>query len=149
MSATKNILMSLLSGSILLFLLGNLDAYSQSTNNNTFANSVECFIHPCNESSNPLANNATSSNNQNTTTALIGISFNNITLQDIQDNKEKLKSSVSEYFNTTIDELASGNTVTYTFDITSKVLGEKCVVKKHDNCRIIPGIIVIKNGKIG
>ena len=134
MSVTRNTIMVLLSGSILVVLSGHMESYSQTSNNNTFADSVNCFVNPCNESNGPLASNIISNQDQNTTTALIGVSFNNITLKEIQDNKEKIKSSLSKYINSTIDILSSGNATTYTYALTPDLLGlrgctpEDCII---------------------
>ena len=87
----KNIgmILAMVMGSILLFLTGNIEFYAQgANNNNTFTKIAECFVHPC--------VNATKSQNvttapkiiANLTTALIGVSFNNVTLKDLQDNKD-------------------------------------------------------------
>jgi hypothetical protein len=115
-----SIVMSAVLGGMLI-ILGHFEAYGQTstTDNSTFAEAVDCFVNPCDENATAafsLSNNSSSAlvNKQNTTTALVGIAFNNATLKDIQENKEKIKSSVNQYINTTIDNLAGGQIATYT-----------------------------------
>jgi hypothetical protein len=113
-------------------VFGCSEAYGQTTTtvdtttntantggNNTFAEEIlNCFFvnPPCAAADTTGAAGGASAepiNNQNTTAinALLGLSFNNVTLQDLQDNKETLKISLNQYLNQTIENMVSGQPI--------------------------------------
>jgi hypothetical protein len=97
---------------ITLLSFGHAEVYGQNTRaGSTFADSIECFVNPCDTSE--VAASTPSTGSQNIT-ALIGVAFNNLTLKEIQDNKENLTSSIIGYINASIDQLANGKAVTFT-----------------------------------
>ena len=93
-------------GSILI-IFGYSEAYGQtmvstagdsSGSNSTRSDIVNCLVDTCINPDFQLPSN----------TSVIAMAFVNVTLKDIQDYKEVLKSEVSEHINDTIDNLATG-----------------------------------------
>jgi len=93
-------------GSILV-LFGYSEAYGQTMastagdsggSNSTRSDIVDCLVDTCINPDFQLPSN----------TSVIAMAFVNVTLKDIQDYKEVLKSEVSEHINDTIDNLATG-----------------------------------------
>jgi hypothetical protein len=106
----------IVSGSILI-IFGYSEAYGQtmastdiavvgiadgsdgrSSNNTTHSDIIGCLVDSCITPNFQLPSN----------TSIIAIAFVNLTLEDLQDYKEVLKSEVSQNINNTIDSLGSG-----------------------------------------
>jgi hypothetical protein len=66
--------------------------------NTTRSDIIDCLVNTCITPNFQLPSN----------TSVIAMAFVNLTLEDIQDYKEVLKSEVSEHINDTIDNLATG-----------------------------------------
>jgi hypothetical protein len=93
-------------GSILV-LFGYSEAYGQTMastagdsggSNSTHSDIVDCLVDTCINPDFQLPSN----------TSVIAMAFVNVTLKDIQDYKEVLKSEVNDHINDTIDNLATG-----------------------------------------
>jgi hypothetical protein len=98
-------------GSILI-IFGYSDAYGQTMastsagssgdgddrSNSTRSDIIDCLVNTCTNPNFQLPSN----------TSVIAMAFVNLTLKDIQDYKEVLKSEISHHINDTIDNLASG-----------------------------------------
>jgi hypothetical protein len=98
-------------GSILI-IFGYSDVYGQTmantadsssggdgrSNNTTRSDIINCLVDTCINPNFQLPSN----------TSVIAMAFVNLTLKDIQDHKEVLKSELSNHINDTIDNLATG-----------------------------------------
>jgi hypothetical protein len=99
----------IITGSILI-IFGYLEAYGQTMastsagsdgyggSNTTRSDIVDCIINICINPNFQLPSN----------TSVIAIAFVNLTLKDIQDYREVLKSEISQHITDTIDNLATG-----------------------------------------
>jgi hypothetical protein len=114
--AFGNKIMSLIIIGSILIIFGYSEAYGQTTtttsavggadgdddnsgsNNTTRSDIVDCIINICINPNFQLPSN----------TSVIAIAFVNLTLKDIQDYKEVLKSEISQHITVTIDNLATG-----------------------------------------
>lgn len=106
---SKKIMSMVIIGSILI-IFGYSEAYGQTMastsagsggdggSNSTRSDIVDCLINICITPNFQVPSN----------TSVIAIAFVNLTLKDIQDYKEVLKSEVSQHINDTIDNLATG-----------------------------------------
>jgi hypothetical protein len=77
---------------------GSTDGSVDSGTNGTRSDIIDCLVNTCINPNFQLPSN----------TSVIAMAFVNLTLTDIQDYKEVLKSEVSEHINDTIDSLATG-----------------------------------------
>ena len=95
-------------GSVLI-IFGFSEAYAQTmaspsvgsdggSNNTTRSDIIDCLVNTCINPEFQLPSN----------TSVIAIAFVNLTLKDIQDYKEVLKSEVSQHITDTIENLATG-----------------------------------------
>jgi hypothetical protein len=94
-------------GSILI-IFGHSEVYSQimasasgggdGISNSTRSDIIDCLVNPCTNPDFQLPSN----------TSVIAMAIVNLTLTDIQDYKEVLKSEISHHINDTIDNLATG-----------------------------------------
>ena len=103
---SNKIISMVIIGSILV-IFGYSEAYGQTKvstagdsggSNSTRSDIVNCLVDTCINPDFHLPSN----------TSVIAMAFVNVTLKDIQDYKEVLKSEVSEHINDTIDNLATG-----------------------------------------
>ena len=149
MNVSSNILIFIILGYIIGSLFYNVSLveldniqqiYAQSNtdsaiNNNNISSveDIQCFDNPCTAQ---LDETADVADNENST-ALIGISFKDVQLQDIQENKEILKASLASYINSTIDAFATGNMVTETRCFPLDIFDQP-----SNNCPIIDGIVI-------
>lgn len=119
-------------GSILI-IFGYSQAYGQTIastadsgeSNSTRSDIVDCLVNTCINPNFQLPSN----------TSVIAIAFVNLTLTDIQDYKEVLKSEVSQHINDTIDNLATGQGFNFSICSTSEYRSEL-------PCPLINGIII-------
>ena len=95
-------------GSILI-IFGYSEAYGQTTmastaaggdgvSNSTRSDIIDCLVNPCTNPDFQLPSN----------TSEIAMAIVNLTLTDIQDYKDVLKSEISHHINDTIENLATG-----------------------------------------
>jgi hypothetical protein len=96
----------------ILIIFGYSEAYGQTTvpptadnsgddisrSNTTRSDIIDCLVNPCTNPDFQLPSN----------TSVIAMAIVNLTLTDIQDYKEVLKSEISHHINDTIDNLATG-----------------------------------------
>jgi hypothetical protein len=96
----------------ILIIFGYSEAYGQTivppaadssddvsgSNNTTRSDIIDCLVNPCTNPDFQLPSN----------TSVIAMAIVNLTLTDIQDYKEVLKSEISHHINDTIDNLATG-----------------------------------------
>jgi hypothetical protein len=124
-------------GSILI-IFGYSEAYGQTIastagsssdsdggSNSTRSDIVDCLVDTCINPDFQIPSN----------TSVIAMAFVNLTLEDIQDYKEVLKSEVSEHINDTIDNLATGRGFNFSICSTSEYRFEL-------PCPLINGIII-------
>jgi hypothetical protein len=126
-------------GSILI-IFGYSDAYGQTMagttgsssggdsdgrNNTTRSDIINCLVDTCISPDFQLPSN----------TSVIAMAFVNLTLKDIQDYKEVLKSEISQHINDTIDNLATGRGFNFSICSTSEYRFEL-------PCPLINGIII-------
>jgi hypothetical protein len=112
----------------------NID--KQVIKNNISSVDLQCFDRPCSAE----ADGTTGAIDAENSTALIGISFKDVPLEIIRENKEMLKATAGSYLNATIDAVAAGNIVTQT----------RCLPLDNSNglpqtgasCPIIDGIVI-------
>ena len=78
--------------------VGSANSSDGGTNNTTHSDVVDCLLDTCINPDFQLPSN----------TSVIAMAFVNLTLKDIQDYNEVLKSEVSNHINDTIDNLATG-----------------------------------------
>jgi hypothetical protein len=129
--------MVIIIGSILI-IFGYSHAYGQTMastagdggegdggNNSTRSDIVDCLVDTCINPNFQLPSN----------TSVIAMAFVNLTLKDIQDYREVLKSEVSEHINDTIDNLATGRGFNFSICSTSEYRFEL-------PCPLINGIII-------
>ena len=126
-------------GSILI-IFGYSDAYGQTMastagngsgsdsdgrNNTTRSDIINCLVDTCISPDFQLPSN----------TSVIAMAFVNLTLKDIQDYKEVLKSEISQHINDTIDNLATGRGFNFSICSSSEYRFEL-------PCPLINGIII-------
>ena len=125
-------------GSILI-IFGYSDAYGQTMastsagssgngdgrSNSTGSDIIDCLVNTCTNPNFQLPSN----------TSVIAMAFVNLTLKDIQDYKEVLKSELSNHINDTIDNLATGRGFNFSICSTSEYRFEL-------PCPLINGIII-------
>ena len=120
-------------GSILI-IFGYSDAYGQTTastagsggsNNTTRSDIIDCLVDTCVNPNFQIPSN----------TSVIAIAFVNLTLTDIQDYNEVLKSEVSQHINDTIDNLATGRVFNFSICAPPEYRSEL-------PCPLINGIII-------
>jgi hypothetical protein len=111
LALSKKITSITIIGSILI-IFGYSEAYGQTTMASTAAGNgangggntitrsdiIDCLINPCTNPDFQLPSN----------TSIIAMAIVNLTLTDIQDYREVLKSEISHHINDTIDNLATG-----------------------------------------
>ena len=115
------------------FAQSNID--KQITKNNLLSVNIQCFERPCSAEPDGTTN---VTNNENST-ALIGISFKDVPLEEIQENNETLKAIAGSYLNATIDALAAGNLVTQTRCFPLDIYDSS--PQAGGSCPIIDGIV--------
>jgi hypothetical protein len=120
-------------GSILI-IFGYSDAYGQTmastagaggSNNTTRSDIIDCLVDTCINPNFQIPSN----------TSVIAMAFVNLTLKDIQDYNEVLKSEVSQHINDTIDNLATGRGSNFSICSTSEYRSEL-------PCPLINGIVI-------
>ncbi len=126
-------------GSVLI-IFGYSDAYGQTMastasnssgsdrdgrSNTTRSDIINCLVDTCISPDFQIPSN----------TSVIAMAFVNLTLKDIQDNKEVLKSEISQHINDTIDNLATGRGFNFSICSTSEYRSEL-------PCPLINGIII-------
>ena len=127
-------------GSILI-IFGYSDAYGQTMastansssssgdgnarSNTTRSDVIDCLVDTCINPDFQLPSN----------TSIIAMAFVNLTLKDIQNYKEALKSELSDHINDTIDNLATGQGFNFSICSSSKYISEL-------PCPLINGIII-------
>jgi hypothetical protein len=93
--------------------------------NSTRSDIVDCIINICISPNFQLPSN----------TSVIAMAFVNLTLKDIQANKEVLKAEISQHINDTIESLATGRGFNFSICSTSEYRLEL-------PCPLINGIII-------
>lgn len=130
-------------------LMAKKTTLPQRTNNTTPARLgeiIKCFESPCNPPATATGVPALAIGTANkNTTAFIGVSINNTSLQDLAKHKDQLKGSLSKYINSTIDSLAGGHALTHTncfiFPAAYSTNTPAAPIGPHrDKCHIITGI---------
>jgi hypothetical protein len=126
-------------GSILI-IFGYSEAYGQTMastagsssggdgdgrSNTTRSDIINCLVDTCINPNFQVPSN----------TSVIAMAFVNLTLKDIQDYKEVLKSELSDHINDTIDNLATGRGFNFSICSTSEYRFEL-------PCPLINGIII-------
>ena len=126
-------------GSILI-IFGYSDAYGQTMastagnssgsdsdgrSNATHSDIINCLVDTCISPDFQIPSN----------TSVIAMAFVNLTLKDIQDYKEVLKSEISQHINDTIDNLATGRGFNFSICSSSEYRFEL-------PCPLINGIII-------
>ena len=118
----------------MLIIFGYSDAYGRTmastadaggSNNTTRSDIIDCLVDTCISPNFQIPSN----------TSVIAMAFVNLTLADIQDYKEVLKSEVSQHINDTIDNLATGRGFNFSICSTSEYRSEL-------PCPLINGIII-------
>jgi hypothetical protein len=79
-------------------IMASASAGSDGISNSTRSDVINCLVNPCTNPDFQLPSN----------TSVIAMAIVNLTLTDIQDYKEVLKSEISQNINDTIDSLATG-----------------------------------------
>ena len=132
--AFSNKIMSMVIIGSMLIIFGYSDAYGQTmastagaggSNNTTRSDIIDCLVDTCISPNFQIPSN----------TSVIAMAFVNLTLADIQDHKEVLKSEVSQHINDTIDNLATGRGFNFSICSTSEYRSEL-------PCPLINGIII-------
>jgi hypothetical protein len=132
--AFSNKIMSMVIIGSILIIFGYSDAYGQTmastagsggSNNTTRSDIIDCLVDTCISPNFQIPSN----------TSVIAMAFVNLTLVDIQDYKEVLKSEVSQHINDTIDNLATGRGFNFSICSTSAYRSEL-------PCPLINGIII-------
>ncbi len=132
--AFSNKIMSMVIIGSILIIFGYSDAYGQTmastagsggSNNTTRSDIIDCLVDTCISPNFQIPSN----------TSVIAMAFVNLTLKDIQDYKEVLKSEVSQHINDTIDNLATGRGFNFSICSTSEYRSEL-------PCPLINGIII-------
>jgi len=132
--AFSNKIMSMVVIGSILIIFGYSDAYGQTmastassggSNNTTRSDIIDCLVDTCISPNFQIPSN----------TSVIAMAFVNLTLKDIQDYKEVLKSEVSQHINDTIDNLATGRGFNFSICSTSEYRSEL-------PCPLINGIII-------
>src|SRR5918998_3160856 len=132
--AFSNKIMSMVIICSMLIIFGYSDAYGQTmastagaggSNNTTRSDIIDCLVDTCINPNFQIPSN----------TSVIAMAFVNLTLKDIQDYKEVLKSEVSQHINNTIDNLATGRGFNFSICSTSENRSEL-------PCPLINGIIM-------
>ena len=100
-------------------------AGSSGSNNTTRSDIINCLVNTCVNPNFQLPSN----------TSLIAMAFVNLTLKDIQANKEVLKAEISQHINDTIESLATGRGFNFSICSTSEYRLEL-------PCPLINGIII-------
>jgi hypothetical protein len=130
----SNKIMSMVIIGSILITFGYSDAYGQTmastagsggSNNTTRSDIIDCLVDTCISPNFQIPSN----------TSVIAMAFVNLTLKDIQDYKEVLKSEVSQHINDTIDNLATGRGFNFSICSTSEYRSEL-------PCPLINGIII-------
>ncbi len=130
----SNKIMSMVIIGSILIIFGYSDAYGQTmastadsggSNNTTRSDIIDCLVDTCINPNFQIPSN----------TSVIAMAFVNLTLKDIQDYKEVLKSEVSQHINDTIDNLATGRGFNFSICSTSGYRSEL-------PCPLINGIII-------
>jgi hypothetical protein len=141
-SAFSNKIMSMILIVSILIIFGHSDAYGQTmgstdagnssgsdnddrSNNTTRTDIIDCLVNTCINPNFQLPSN----------TSVIAMAFVNLTLKDIQDYKEVLKSDISQHINDTIDSLATGRGFDFSICDTSQYRSEL-------PCPLINGIVI-------
>jgi hypothetical protein len=105
--AFSNKIMSMVIIGSILIIFGYSEAYGQTmastagsggSNNTTRSDIINCLVDTCITPNFQLPSN----------TSVIAIAFVNLTLKDIQEYKEILKSEISQHITDAIDNLATG-----------------------------------------
>ena len=127
-------------GGSILIVFGYSDAYGQTMasiasnssgsdsdgrSNATHSDIINCLVDTCISPDFQIPSN----------TSVIAMAFVNLTLKDIQDNKEVLKSEISQHINDTIDNLATGRGFNFSICSSSEYRFEL-------PCPLINGIII-------
>ncbi len=136
----SNKIMSIFFIGIILIIFGYSHAYGQtmastasssssgdnvSGSNTTRSDIINCLVNTCINPDFQLPSN----------TSIIAMAFVNLTLRDIQNYKEVLKSELSDHINDTIDNLATGRGFNFSICSTSEYRSEL-------PCPLINGIII-------
>ena len=100
-------------------------AGSSGSNNTTRSDIINCLVNTCINPNFQLPSN----------TSVIAMAFVNLTLKDIQANKEVLKAEISQHINDTIESLATGRGFNFSICSTSEYRLEL-------PCPLINGIII-------
>ncbi|MDQ3836046.1 MAG: hypothetical protein M3270_03830 [Thermoproteota archaeon] len=96
-----------------------------SGSNTTRSDIINCLVNTCINPDFQLPSN----------TSIIAMAFVNLTLKDIQNYNEVLKSELSDHINDTIDNLATGRGFNFSICSTSEYRSEL-------PCPLINGIII-------
>jgi hypothetical protein len=136
--AFSNKIMSMVFIGSILIIFGYSDAYGQTMastasgssggdgrSNTTRSDIINCLVNTCINPNFQVPSN----------TSVIAMAFVNLTLKDIQDYKEVLKSELSDHINDTIDNLATGRGFNFSICSTSEYRFEL-------PCPLINGIII-------
>jgi hypothetical protein len=98
---------------------------SDGRSNTTRSDIINCLVDTCINPNFQIPSN----------TSVIAMAFVNMTLKDIQDYKEVLKSEISQHINNTVDNLATGQGFNFSICSTSEYRFEL-------PCPLINGIII-------
>jgi len=98
---------------------------SDGRSNTTRSDIINCLVDTCINPNFQIPSN----------TSVIAMAFVNMTLKDIQDYKEVLKSEISQHINSTVDNLATGQGFNFSICSTSEYRFEL-------PCPLINGIII-------